>query len=47
MTDIPYKVEKLKMKPLLLMTRRKRKASEATLSAKIATRKVIQRTNAE
>jgi hypothetical protein len=45
-TDAPYKVERLKIKPLPLMTKRKRKAKEAILSAKIATRKVIQKTNA-
>jgi hypothetical protein len=45
MTGTPYKAKRLKMKPLLLMTRRKRKAKAATLSVKIATREVIQKTN--
>jgi hypothetical protein len=46
MTSTPYKAERLKTKPLPLMTRRKRKAKEAMLSAKIAIREVIQNTNA-
>jgi hypothetical protein len=46
MTDAPYKVERPKMKPLPLTTRRRRKASEALLSAKIAIEEVIQRINA-